>query len=84
MKRPCPKCGPTVDDEALLEQTLREYVRSIPPEELTDAAEYDRRLAACMECGHCIGKTCMLCGCFCRARAAKRRMHCPDVSRAAW
>lgn len=84
MKRPCPKCGPLVDDEVLLAQTLREYVRSIPAEERTDEAEYTRRLAACAECRHYIGVTCALCGCFSRARAAKRRMHCPDAGRTRW
>lgn len=84
MNRWCPKCGGQADDKTLLEQTLREYVRSIPPQARTDEAEYRRRLAACATCRHYIGVTCVLCGCFSPARAAKRRMHCPDVGRTRW
>ncbi len=82
-KVPCPVCEEKrrIADEEVL---LREYAASLPAEMKTDAAEYARRLSLCNACEHRAENLCSLCGCFVRARAAKKTQRCPDPAGRRW
>lgn len=79
----CPVCEEKrrIADE---EKLLREYVASLLPEMRAGEEEYARRLAQCETCEHRQGNLCAMCGCFVRARAAKRGMHCPHPVGRKW
>lgn len=68
------------DEEALLKQ----YVASLPEDMRTDEAEYAKRLEICEKCDAKAGNLCSLCGCFVRARAAKKQMKCPHPAGRKW
>ena len=82
-KEPCPVCEEKrriADEEAL----LKEYVASLPEEMRTEPEEYAKRLVICQNCDARVGNLCSLCGCFVRARAAKRQMKCPHPAGRKW
>lgn len=58
-------------------RTVRSLRASLPEEERTPDAEYEVRLILCRDCGELQGRTCMQCGCFVDAKAARLAMHCP-------
>jgi len=74
-KPPCRKC---LLNEAMgtIYQTVKDYIESIPPEQKTAPAEYDRRLAICKTCEHLVNGMCTLCGCYVEVRAAKAIQSC--------
>lgn len=79
--RVCRRCLLTEDDsQAELAKTVQEYVALIPADQRAAEGEYQKRLAACKACDQLISGMCRACGCFVEARAAKARMHCPDVN----
>lgn len=82
-KKPCPICEQrrrTVDEEKL----LREYAASLPEKMRADDGEYARRLALCEQCEYMRENLCTMCGCFVRARAAKKAMRCPHPEGRKW
>ena len=83
VKEPCPVCEEKkrVADE---EKLLKEYVASLPEEMRTSAEEYAKRLEICQNCEAKSGNLCSLCGCFVRARAAKKNMRCPHPAGRKW
>lgn len=58
---------------------LAEYIGSLSDEIKVGEEEYQRRLAICEECEHLLNGVCRLCGCFVRARAAKKALGCPAI-----
>ena len=56
---------------------LEKYISSIDDRIKTDQVVLEQRLALCNRCENLIGGTCRLCGCFVKARAAKKIMGCP-------
>ena len=82
-KEPCPVCEEKrrIADE---EKLLKEYVASLPEEMRTESEEYARRRAACAECDRRAENLCAECGCFVRARAAKKNMRCPHPAGRKW
>lgn len=82
-REPCPVCAEKhriADEEAL----LKEYVDSLSEDLRTDEREYERRLAFCSACERRTGNLCAECGCFVRARAAKKGMRCPHPAGGRW
>ena len=59
-------------------------VASLPEEMRTSAEEYAKRLEICQNCEAKAGNLCSLCGCFVRARAAKKNMRCPHPAGRKW
>lgn len=56
---------------------LESYLNSMEENLKTDPETYAERIALCGSCGQLSGGVCRMCGCFVRARAAKRGMSCP-------
>ncbi len=78
--RPCVKCLiRDLPDEKELARVIRERIEQIDEDDRAPEEEYLRRLDACGECLKLNRGTCALCGCYVEIRAARRRMHCPDV-----
>lgn len=75
--RPCRLCGDADFSEAAMRETLDEYLSALPEEDWAAEVEYAKRLSCCASCEHQRQGTCVLCGCYVRARAAKWRMSCP-------
>lgn len=58
--------------------SVLEYIDSIPQEQKADEQVYQARLSVCRRCDALNDGMCSKCGCFVEARAAKKRMNCPD------
>ena len=79
-KRPCLRCLiAEMPDATALAEIIAQRIEQLPPEERTEEAERQRRLAQCRRCPHLRMGTCGLCGCYVEIRAAKTRLGCPDV-----
>lgn len=74
----CRKCIEENVDVRDLVKHLDEYVDSLPEHIRTSPTEYARRLAICAGCERRAGINCTLCGCYIQARAAKRKLECPN------
>lgn len=59
------------------ESELEEYISSLDDSIKTEAQEYERRIQLCISCEQFLNGMCRLCGCFVKARAAKKHMSCP-------
>ena len=62
-----------------MEESIREVLDSLNPEERTGPALYAERLSECRNCDFLRDGTCVLCGCYVEARAGRQRMACPAV-----
>ncbi|MBR3927556.1 MAG: hypothetical protein IKJ65_00985 [Clostridia bacterium] len=80
----CRKCLDTELPEGELIRYLDQYVLSLPEDIRSSDETYRRRLSACSECEHRMQATCSLCGCYCQARAAKRKLRCPIPKSPRW
>lgn len=76
--KPCRCLLKDTDEQAFLTQ-VKEYLESLPEEQKADAAEYQRRLAWCLQCENLVNGFCSLCGCVAELRAAKRAQRCPAL-----
>ncbi|MBR3494948.1 MAG: hypothetical protein IKH38_05915 [Clostridia bacterium] len=76
-RKPC-RCL-LAESQPDLALTVAEYIASLPPEFRADEAVYQARLAHCRACDQLFDGTCVLCGCYAEARAAKLRQRCPAV-----
>lgn len=72
----CKKC--------LIGQQAEDYLRmlekskaAISPKDRASDEIYVRRIAACEECQHLKGPTCMACGCYVELRALRKSVSCP-------
>ena len=73
----CRRCLEKEIDIRELREYLDGYVRELPEDIRIDEAGYQSRLSLCEDCAHRRSFTCMHCGCYIQARAAKRRQRCP-------
>ncbi len=73
----CRKCLDNEIPEGELIEYLDSYVSSLSEDIRVADQTYKERLSACAECEHRIEATCTLCGCYCQARAAKKKLSCP-------
>ena len=82
-QRICRNCLLKEMGETEFARTVEECLAALPDIVKTPEPEYQKRLAACRECGRLLNGMCALCGCFVELRAAKRVNSCPD-SPAKW
>jgi hypothetical protein len=66
-----------MENEKPLYLLMREWLAALTPEERTDPACYEARLALCRQCDALGDGMCALCGCYVELRAAKARAACP-------
>lgn len=78
----CRRCLEIPVDERELAETLDRYLETLPPEVRVPPEVYESRLAACADCPNRASYTCLKCGCYVQARAAKRAAACPGETRA--
>ena len=62
-----------------LYEIIQDYLDTLPEEHRADDQLYQARLNLCRDCTELRNGTCVLCGCYVEARAAKRGMSCPMV-----
>ncbi len=77
----CRKCLEIPVNERELAETLDRYLEMLEPEVRVPPEVYEARLAVCAECPHRLQYTCVKCGCYVQARAAKRKNDCPAEER---
>ncbi|MDO5435893.1 MAG: DUF6171 family protein [Clostridia bacterium] len=78
--RICRKCLlADMADRRPLYELVREYIESLDADIRTGDDVYRERLAVCRACEYLNAGTCAKCGCYAEARAAKKRISCPDV-----
>ena len=63
---------------------LDRYVSELPETVRASEETYLSRLRQCAECAHFRQATCVLCGCYAQARAAKRNQRCPLPGAPRW
>ena len=80
----CRRCLDMRIPEGELYAYLDTYVRELPQDEKVAPEVYSLRLKECAECKFRAEATCRLCGCYCQARAAKKRMGCPIPDQPRW
>lgn len=81
MERSCRTCLFDNFSREQFAQNIQEYIESLSPEEKAGERLYEQRLELCNDCEQCLEGLCRVCGCFVRARAAKKRSYCPAVVR---
>lgn len=81
--RVCKRCLLKDLDRQTRFSNVYEYIQSLPPEQKTPPAAYERRLTLCRECQSLSNGMCMECGCFVEVRAAKKMQRCPG-SKKSW
>ncbi len=74
----CPKCLEIPVGERELAEVLDRYLEEMDPEVRVPPAVYEARLSVCADCPRRVGYTCLACGCYVQARAAKRAAACPE------
>lgn len=79
MESHCRNCLFDTFNKDQFEQNIQDYIKSLSPDEKTGERLYQIRLKLCSECSDCIEDLCRICGCFVRARAAKKKAVCPAV-----
>ena len=78
--RVCHMCLLRDDDtQTALHQIVSDYIDSLPADMRCNAIVYEQRLTVCRNCEQLRNGTCRLCGCYVEARAAKRKMGCPQT-----
>jgi len=77
-RKPCIRCLLSESGDELY-RTVREYISALPDEVKADGRVYVERLKICGGCDKLMRGTCVLCGCYVEARAAKSAQHCPAV-----
>ena len=73
----CPRCLEVPANERELAEVLDRYLEALDPEVRVPPAVYEARLSVCADCPRRAGYTCLPCGCYVQARAAKRKSACP-------
>ncbi len=79
VQKPCLRCLLDEADPDGIYRTVKERIDSLDESIKTDSETYLARLEICKCCDSLISGTCVLCGCFAQLRAAKAKMHCPDI-----
>jgi hypothetical protein len=62
-----------------LDKEINEYIKSLDESIKVEKERYEERLLLCGECNQIMSGTCKLCGCFVKARAAKKNLSCPAI-----
>lgn len=75
-KKICKRCK-LEEMMAGYEGELEEYISSLDDSIKTEAQEYEKRIQLCTSCEQFLNGMCRMCGCFVKARAAKKHMSCP-------
>lgn len=71
----CKRC--MLEDTSNYNGVLESYLKSLDDSVKTNQKEFEKRIALCDTCEHNLNGICRLCGCFVKARAAKKHMACP-------
>lgn len=64
-----------------MQKSIEEYLNSLSPETKAVERMFEERLNLCYDCPDYLEGLCRICGCFVKARAAKRQAYCPAVVR---
>lgn len=80
----CRRCLDARVPEGELIAYLDRYVSELPGTIRASEDVYLSRLRLCAECAHFRQATCVLCGCYVQARAAKRNQRCPLPGAPRW
>ena len=80
----CRRCAAVPMKEDELAAYLDRFVNELETGEKVDEETYRVRMEACASCPNRAEVTCVLCGCFCQARAAMRRNRCPIPGDPRW
>ncbi len=80
----CRKCLDRPVDERNLMEYLDSYAASLPEPIRASSQVYAKRLECCAYCPRLLSHMCTLCGCYVQARAAKKRMRCPEPGAPRW
>lgn len=77
MQPVCKRCLLSEYDPAGARETVQRCIAQIAPEQRTEDAAYQERLACCKRCEALLDGLCGVCGCYVELRAAKAGQHCP-------
>ena len=80
----CRKCLDRPVDERELMEYLDSYASTLPEAIRASAETYAARLEVCASCERRLAHMCTLCGCYVQARAAKKKMRCPEPGAPRW
>ena len=80
----CRKCLDRPVNERELMEYLDQYASTLPGTIRASAEVYAYRLELCACCPRLTAHMCTLCGCYVQARAAKKRMRCPEPGAPRW
>ena len=72
----CRKCLEIPVSEQELAEILDRYLETLDDAVRVPPEVYEARLAVCADCASRVGYTCLKCGCYVQARAAKRSTAC--------
>ena len=75
-QRPC-RCLLMASGQEDMARLVAEYIATLPEESRVSDESYRARLALCENCEALHSGTCARCGCYVKARAAKRSLSCP-------
>jgi hypothetical protein len=77
MQPVCKRCLLAEYDPAGVRETVQRSIAQITPEERTEDAAYQMRLARCKRCDALLEGLCGICGCYVELRAARAAKHYP-------
>ena len=60
---------------------MYEYIAQLDPDVKSEEELYEKRLAACKQCGNLVNGMCRVCGCFVEMRAAVKKNSCPAAEK---
>lgn len=76
--RPC-RCLLMASGQEDMARLVAEYIATLPEENRVSEEVYRQRLTLCQGCTALNSGTCIRCGCYVEARAAKRSLSCPET-----
>ena len=77
-QKPC-RCLLAKSGQEDMARLVADYLSTLPEEQKVPEDVYRARLVLCEACDALHNGTCVLCGCYVEARAAKRGLGCPLV-----
>ena len=80
-QRICKKCLLREMQEGEYFRNMYEYIAQLDPDVKSEEELYEKRLAACKQCGNLVNGMCRVCGCFVEMRAAVKKNSCPAAER---
>lgn len=80
-QRICKKCLLRDMQEGEYFRNMYEYIANLDPDVKSEEELYEKRLAACKQCGNLVNGMCRVCGCFVEMRAAVRKNYCPAAEK---